>query len=106
MEARNPLPVGTEDVEGPLARSAGSLAVSPHAERALIVGLVSGDGTVAEAEESLQELALLTDTAGAAVVAAVLAVRMRDVGFTAPSVPIYSYGVMLGLSPSLSAVVD
>jgi GTP-binding protein HflX len=65
------------EVEGPLARSATAIAVDAKADRAYIVGVVSGDVTLAEAEDSLAELALLADTAGATVVGRVLQKRER-----------------------------
>jgi GTP-binding protein HflX len=65
------------DVEGPLARSANAIAVDSKADRAYIVGVVSGDGSLAEAEDSLAELALLADTAGATVVGRILQKREK-----------------------------
>jgi GTP-binding protein HflX len=65
------------DVEVPLARSVTAVAVDSKADRAYIVGVVSGDGSLAEAEDSLAELALLADTAGATVVGRVLQKREK-----------------------------
>ena len=44
-------------------------------ERALLVGMVPSSERVAEMEESLDELALLADTAGAEIVGRIIQVR-------------------------------
>lgn len=65
------------DVERPLAQAASAITVDTRTERALIVGLVTDDTDLDEAEESLHELALLADTAGATVLGRVMQRRDR-----------------------------
>ncbi len=50
---------------------------SPEQERAILVGVIHGDMTRHEAEEHLEELAMLADTAGALVAGTVLQERKK-----------------------------